>query len=1511
MFKIDLGGRRNVSDSPSAEPSFKPEDLLTNSDALHKRHKEEPRFVGVDGMPRPWLSLLARHLMWLKVREWAVNGIYPKSGKPKYYEVCPEHENKGPIMAYEEENGNIRDIKGWRAIAKAWVMHVYGSKNPKVIAAEPDVAFQPFSIRRDIVVEDVENDPRGVTKLVRATQNIERARIIGLYEGEWVLDIEKDADPNLSCLNRLESEYKLFESSLIDCQKAHIIPRDLAIKYNLPSYTKNEVDADFRIEEFLHEDERNKNGRAKVSSSEGLIRSSLLTDGAKCRGLYGWTSEINDFRDLSKPLCEQDEDGNNCEITEILIAGWPVLLLMTTKKISKGEEILLDYGGSKYWQGIKRLQKVDDVITSALKKLEVTISRLSGSLDTLIWHCEQQLSNLEKAQANLVSKFKEDFKSLPHSSRALIQKSLSKIAYCHKVTDISLCGLKKIRAKTAEDESARQHVAYQWGCNRRGGCLNPGRMVALYFSSQMENYRVWKTSVDSLLNNLKAETTEWASLANVAIMRSNQTVHHGEAHNSTKRMVSYSELCKNGEILQDAVAFGYVKPTSASARGFTTAGKIAKSLAALKAERKTPCVSSNSESAEAANDLNTAIQTLATPDIEDALEDHDSAESDFSDIVFADPQPIRELHENASDTASEEEEILEEGCVANSDNLRTVVTERDTSKDKGPAFEPRAPAKNRTEQNETAISTNSSGSVIPSSARSRLPPTLEPIPKGLGSRRLMHSARHSSGSTARYLTRDDEFRLYPSSRSRQHFRRAEPPSIVSKRSHDSDVRRRWTSFSQIGRDAAFRHDRYVPSEKNTATPREPPLPEVSREPSPIPQEPPVNPYYPFEPSASFLDHEGIVLHVEHQGLPGQLFRRQIDDSFLADEIMRLSQKWAYPKKILKANPLVFLENDYYWVKYENVLEFAASCELEALVKPLVDFRAPISAASMHPKSPVAENAHSLGGLSTDATNALSSSKSITTTSQIQPTQQQQQLTSTISSAPIEKPSTPLNTDSITSSTSLKPNTEAQSISAVPHVSAITSLPKISLLGERQSDCKSDAKASQSPNKHNRTETHLPTADVISKTPFRVSVTSNTPETNGSEETEKLLLNSQRTTIQGLPENSGSAEAESVATYDETIIEQTELFISQQPTHASDVAVVEMKSEISQYPQTLDPTSFSTLPPTNSQARAEGHDESKHLEKPLILPKQEHTSIGNTENPLSSLSVPLLKIEKSEDADEKPFVKMKDEKPFTKQEDNKDQVYLKDEKPSLKQEDKKTDQHSLDDALMTNEFETAISAVLRDIDSSESVENNSFTSGSPSQPDMNTPVSTETPIVGELVELAAGPTVIELPTVATVDCSDGVESDERSGEETSEGPLGRHAASDQLFGEPNDKIPEEPLNLLTEGSPLIGSNDSMDSDAFPSDLSDKPPSSTLADGAIYISDREELPSDQPPKRSVVILDDDDDPEVIIVDEGPIIVSESEESRNNLATLLFEKRKRKLKHRRESRKKAASAGPIVIE
>ncbi|TPX78292.1 hypothetical protein CcCBS67573_g00454 [Chytriomyces confervae] len=1470
MFKIDLGGRRNVSDSPSAEPSFKPEDLLTNSDALHKRHKEEPRFVGVDGMPRPWLSLLARHLMWLKVREWAVNGIYPKSGKPKYYEVCPEHEFKGPIMAYEEKNGNIRDIKGWRAIAKAWVLHVYGSKNPEVIAAEPDVAFQPFSIRRDIVVEDVENDPRGVTKLVRATQNIERARIIGLYEGEWVLDIEKDADPNLSCLNRLESEYKLFESSLIDCEKAHIIPRDLAIKYNLPSYTKNEVDADFRIEEFLHEDERNKNGRAKVSTSEGLIRSSLLTDGAKCRGLYGWTSEINDFRDLSKPLCEQVENGNNCEITEILIAGW-------------------------------RLQKVDDVITSALKKLEVTISRLSGSLDTLIWHCEQQLSNLEKAQANLVSKFKEDFRSLPHSSRALIQKSLSKIAYCHKVTDISLCGLKKIRAKTAEDESARQHVAYQWGCNRRGGCLNPGRMVALYFSSQMENYRVWKTSIDSLINNLKAETTEWASLANVAIMRSNQTVHHGKAHNSTKRMLSYSELCKNGEILQDAVAFGYVKPTPASACGFTTAGKIAKSLAALKAKLKTPCVSSNSESAEAANDLNTAIQTLAIPDIEDALEDHDSAESDFSEIV-SDSQPIRELHENASDTASEEEEILEEGCVANSDNLRTVVTERDTSKDKGPAFEPRAPAKNRTEQNETAISTNSSGSVIPSSAR---PPTSEPIPKGLGSRRLKDSGRDSSGSTARYLTRDDEFRLYPSSRSRQHFRRAEPPSVVSKRSHDSDVRRRWTSFSQTGRGAAFRRDRYVPSEKNTATPREPPLPQVSREPSPIPQEPPVNPYYPFEPSASFLDHEGIVLHVEHQGLPGQLFRREIDDSFLADEIMRLSQKWAYPKKILKANPLVFLENDYYWVKYENVLEFAASCELEALVKPLVDFRAPISASSMHPKSPAAENAHSSGGLSTDATNASSSSKSITTTSQLQ-------LTSTISSAPIEKPSTPLNTDSITSATSLKPNTEAQVISAVAHVSAIASLPKISLLGERQLDCKSDAKASQSPNKHNRTETHLPTADVISKTPFRVSMTSNTSETNGSEETEKLLLNSQRTTIQGLPENSGSAEAGSVAIDDETIIEQTELFISQQPTHASDVAVVEMKSEISQYPQTLDPTSFNTLPPTNSQARAEGHDESKHLEKPLILPKQEHTSIGNTENPLSPLSVPLLKIEKSEDADEKPFVKMKDEKPFTKQEDNKDEAYLKDEKPSVKQEDKKTDQHSLDDALMTNEFETAISAVLRDIDSSESVENNSFTSGSLSQPDMNTPVSTETPIVGESVELAAGPTVMELPTVATVDCSDGVESDERSGEETFEGPLGRHAASDQLFGEPNDNIPEEPLNLLTEGSPLIGSNDSMDCDAFPSDLSDKPPSSTLADGAIYISDREELPSDQPPKRSFVILDDDDDdPEVIIVDDGPIIVSESEECRNNLATLLFEKRKRKLKHRRESRKKAASAGPIVIE
>ncbi|KAJ3237931.1 hypothetical protein HDU81_008683 [Chytriomyces hyalinus] len=1385
------------------------------------------------------------------------------------------------MMAYVEENGNIRDIKGWRAIAKAWILHVYGSKKPEDIAAQPDVAFQPFSIRRDIIVEDVENDPRGVTKLVRATQNIERGRIIGLYEGEWVLDIEKDADPNLSCLNRLESEYKLFESSLIDCEKAHIIPRDLAIKYNLPSYTKNEVDADFRIEEFLPEDERNKNGRAKVSTSEGLIRSSLLTDGAKCRGLYGWASEINDFRDLSKPLCEQEEDGHNCEITEILIAGWPVMLLMTTKKISKGEEVLLDYGGSKYWQGIKRLQKVDDCITTALKKLEVTISRLSGSLDTLIWHCEEQLSNLEKAQANIVSRFKEDFKSLPHHSRALIQKALSKVAYCHKVTDISLCGLKKIRAKTAEDEAARRHVAYQWGCNRRGGCLNPGRMVALYFNSQMENYRVWKTSVDSLLNNLNAKTTEWASLANVAMMRSNRAAVHGNAHVSTKTMLSYSDLCQQGQILQDAVAFGYVKPTSALSSGFTTAEILAKSLAALKIKRKTQCVISKSESAVGENVLHTTRQTLAAPDTDNALEDHDSPESDFSELVLDSP-PTSESQENASDTASEEEEILEEGCVTNSNNLRTVLTERDASKDE-----------NRNGQNETASVSNFSNSVIPSSARPRMPSTLEPIPKGLGSRRLMHSARHSSSSTARYLPRDEEFRLYPSSRSRQHFRRAEPSSTFSKRSYDSDVRRRRTSFSTIGRDADKRHVRYVPSEKNMAIPREPPLPQVSREASHIPQEPPVNPHYPFEPSASFLNHEGIVLHVEHQGLPGQIFRRQTDDSFLADEMMRLSQKWAYPKKILKANPLVFLENDYYWVKYENVLEFAASCEIEALVKPLVDFRAPISASSKHQKSPTAENSHSSGASWTDALNVPSSLETIITTSHIQPTPQQLQSTTTAVSTHIEKQLTPSNADS---ATSFKPYTEPQLISAVAHVSAITSLPEVSMPGGRASDRKSDAQSCQSPNQHNQSETHLPTVGVVSKTPFSVSMTTNTPQSNASVGLKKSHLNTQRTAIQGSPENSGLTEAECIASNDGTFVEQPEFFNSRQPTHVSDFAVVEMKSENPQCSQSLDPTFVNSLPPKTSQAHAEGHDDPEKL---LILPKEEPVAKG--ENAVSPLSDPSPKIEVSEDSD----VKLKDEKPYTKQEDNKADVHLKDEKPFTKQEDTKKEQHSLDE-LMTNEFETAISAALHDIDSA-SAESNSSTNGSQDQTDMKSPVSTEMPNVGTSVEPAEVPAVNDSQTIEIIDRTAVVE---RAHEEISERQLdGPHELSDQLCGEALGKIPEKPSELLPEGPRVFGSNTLTDCDASPSDLGDKAPTTPTEGGAIYISDREESPSDQSTKHSFVILDDDSD--VIIVEDGPIFISEGEESCSNRATQLFEKRKRKLKQRRESRKRAAAAAPIVIE
>merc|ERR1712228_62102 len=57
---------------------------------------------------------------------------------------------------------------------------------------------------------------------------------------------------------------------------------------------------------------------------------------------------INDCRAniKSSQLNEDDENRANCEFVSVLVNGWPSILVRTTKKIKKGESLLICYGAS-------------------------------------------------------------------------------------------------------------------------------------------------------------------------------------------------------------------------------------------------------------------------------------------------------------------------------------------------------------------------------------------------------------------------------------------------------------------------------------------------------------------------------------------------------------------------------------------------------------------------------------------------------------------------------------------------------------------------------------------------------------------------------------------------------------------------------------------------------------------------------------------------------------------------------------------------------------------------------------------------------------------------------------------------------------------------------------------------------------------------------------------------------------------------------------------------------------
>ncbi|ORY49884.1 hypothetical protein BCR33DRAFT_555973 [Rhizoclosmatium globosum] len=340
---------------PSVPPTFL--QITNNPEILIQRHRDEPRMIGSDGMPRPWMSILARHYMWIRMNEWFEakrldrNIPLVKFTKDKTMEVTCAYVNP-------QNTNEIQILKGFSEIGKTFLKHVYGRKgrdpNLDEVRREPDKPYQPFQIFKIVSVQDVINDPRGVTKIVTADRDINAGEVIGMYDGKYLLQVEHHEIEETNVLNAFEREYKLHEFESTTNTSHHISTAILN-----------------------HE----KLNLSNIARERGQVKSLLLMDGAACRGMYGWASEINDYR--KNPFGEDEPPNENCRILEVTVCGWPIFFLTITKPILKGQEVLLDYSSS-YWPFIRKLYNDEQTVTALLDPLERCLPKLHASLPDMI-----------------------------------------------------------------------------------------------------------------------------------------------------------------------------------------------------------------------------------------------------------------------------------------------------------------------------------------------------------------------------------------------------------------------------------------------------------------------------------------------------------------------------------------------------------------------------------------------------------------------------------------------------------------------------------------------------------------------------------------------------------------------------------------------------------------------------------------------------------------------------------------------------------------------------------------------------------------------------------------------------------------------------------------------------------------------------------------------------------------------------------------------------------------------
>ncbi|KAI9337599.1 hypothetical protein DFJ73DRAFT_962317 [Zopfochytrium polystomum] len=372
-------------------------------------HKRE-NVPGADGMVRPSLTLLSRNLYYSVFRDWVAQEARRADLAPANTDAAPSQRrnpkraqngnsnimlseefpwiygetdtSKAEVPAtvhctyYDKLVGDWVDIVGYENLARAFTMHVHNTLDPKVIGKKPCTPYQYFPIQRLTEVVEVKDDPRGVTKLVRATAPIAKHQVIGMYEGQWCLQFEHELQ-SCSTLDRYFTEYKLFDC--LENDIPHHLSEQLALEAGVENMSLRRNDAN-------------------------QILTQVWLDGAYSKGYYEWATELNDLR--MDPFNRSDEKKRQRKadvlIIDVRIMGWPYKFVVTNRQIPRGKEILIDYG-SDYWRLIGQSKRDLDLTQKALQPLESAIPKLTASLPS-IGQCLRDLSkDLRTCLSNLSS----------------------------------------------------------------------------------------------------------------------------------------------------------------------------------------------------------------------------------------------------------------------------------------------------------------------------------------------------------------------------------------------------------------------------------------------------------------------------------------------------------------------------------------------------------------------------------------------------------------------------------------------------------------------------------------------------------------------------------------------------------------------------------------------------------------------------------------------------------------------------------------------------------------------------------------------------------------------------------------------------------------------------------------------------------------------------------------------------------------------------------------------------